>query len=91
MQQRKKPASPKGQAGFLKITRQHLLSHLQYYHRLWKLNGRVRKGNGCGLPDMVTGKRAAGGEACDTRLSWLWFLWLQAAKIQSRDSFSHIE
>ena len=36
--------------------RQYLLSRLWHYHRLWKLNCRVRDGNGCDLPDMVTGK-----------------------------------
>lgn len=36
--------------------RQHLLSRLLHYHRPRKLNDRVRDGNGCGLPGMVTGK-----------------------------------
>ena len=36
--------------------RRYLLSRLWHYHRLWKLNCRVRDGNGCDLPDMVTGK-----------------------------------
>ena len=36
---------------------------LRHYHRLWKLNGRVRNGNECDLPDMVTGIRQQGGEA----------------------------
>ena len=35
--------------------RRYLLSHLWHYHRLWKLNYRVRDGNGCDLPDMFTG------------------------------------
>ena len=35
--------------------RQYLLSHFWHYHRLWKLNYRVRDGNGCDLPDMFTG------------------------------------
>ncbi len=39
--------------------RQRLLSHFQYYHRLWKLNYRVRDENGCGLPDIVAGKGRA--------------------------------
>ncbi len=26
-----------------------------HYHRPWKLNGRVRNGNVCGLPSIVTG------------------------------------
>ena len=41
--------------GVVKI-RRYLLSRLWHYHRLWKLNCRVRDGNGCDLPDMVTGK-----------------------------------
>lgn len=36
--------------------RRYLLSRLWHYHRLWKLNCRVRDGNGCDLPDMITGK-----------------------------------
>ena len=44
------------QAGFCEKIRQHLLSHFWYYHRLRKLNYRVRNGNGCDLSDMVTGK-----------------------------------
>ena len=36
--------------------RRYLLSRFGHYHRLWKLNYRVRDGNGCDLPDMVTGK-----------------------------------
>jgi hypothetical protein len=36
--------------------RRYLLSRFGHYHRLWKLNCRVRDGNGCDLPDMVTGK-----------------------------------
>ena len=35
--------------------RRYLLSHFWHYHRLWKLNYRVRDGNGCDLPDMFTG------------------------------------
>ena len=42
--------------------RQHLLSHFWHYHRLGKLNYRVRDGNGCGLSDMVTGKKRAARE-----------------------------
>ena len=41
--------------GFVKF-RRYLLSHFWYYHRLWKLNYRVRDGNGCDLSDMFTGK-----------------------------------
>ena len=45
--------------------RRYLLSRLWHYHRLWKLNYRVRDGNGCDLPDMFTGNfvRASLGEA----------------------------
>ena len=35
----------------------NLLSRFQHYHRPWMLNGRVRNGNGCGHPGMVTGKK----------------------------------
>lgn len=45
--------------GSFDLIRQHLLSHFWYYHRLRKLNYRVRNGNGCGLSDMVTGKERA--------------------------------
>jgi hypothetical protein len=31
-----------------------------HYHRPWMLNGRVRKGNGCGHPGMLTEKLLAG-------------------------------
>ena len=41
--------------GRSKKIRRYLLSRLWHYHRLWKLNYRVRDGNGCDLPDMVTG------------------------------------
>ena len=37
-------------------TRRYLLSHFWHYHRLGKLNYRVRDGNGCDLSDIVTGK-----------------------------------
>ena len=43
----------------LKRFRQYLLSHFWHYHRLWKLNYRVRDGNGCDLPDMFTGNIAS--------------------------------
>ena len=33
-----------------------LLSRLQHYHRRRRLNDRVRNGNGCGPPAIVTGK-----------------------------------
>ena len=39
--------------------RQHLLSRFGHYHRLGKLNYRVRDGNGCGLSEIVTGKKQA--------------------------------
>lgn len=32
-----------------------LLSPAKDYHRPWMLNGRVRNGNGCGHPGMLTG------------------------------------
>jgi hypothetical protein len=34
----------------------NLLSRFTHYHRPWMLNGRVRNGNGCGHPGMLTGK-----------------------------------
>ena len=46
-----------GLGGSMDEIRRHLLSHFGYYHRLGKLNYRVRDGNGCGLSDKVTGKR----------------------------------
>jgi hypothetical protein len=61
-----KNPSPNGE-GFLK-NRRYLLSHFWYYHRLEKLNGRVRYGNACGLSDMVTGSDVAGDETRHTRL-----------------------
>ena len=33
----------------------NLLSPSTDYHRPWMLNGRVRNGNGCGHPGMLTG------------------------------------
>ncbi len=57
-----KNISPRGSrtlGGFVNEIRRHLLSHFWYYHRLRKLNYRVRNGNGCGLSDMVTGKERA--------------------------------
>ncbi len=48
--------------GSMDEIRRHLLSHFGYYHRLGKLNYRVRDGNGCGLSDMVTGKKRAARE-----------------------------
>ena len=42
------------------ITRQYLLSHLQYYHRLEVLNFCVRDGNRCDHFDMVAGRELAG-------------------------------
>ena len=33
-----------------------LLSRFWHYHRFRRLNGRVRNGNGCGPPGVVTGK-----------------------------------
>ena len=50
-----------GPHGFLAVRarrrkfRRYLLSRLWHYHRLWKLNYRVRDGNGCDLPDVFTG------------------------------------
>jgi hypothetical protein len=40
----------------------------RHYHRPWQLNGRVRNGNACDLPSMVTGSRGVGGQAGATRL-----------------------
>ena len=47
--------------GCQEINRRYLLSRFGHYHRLGKLNGRVRYGNGCDLSDMVTGRGTAGG------------------------------
>ena len=35
----------------------NLLSPAKDYHRPWMLNGRVRNGNGCDHPGMLTGRR----------------------------------
>ena len=55
------PTKQTGPHGWLAVRacvvkfRRYLLSRLWHYHRLWKLNYRVRDGNGCDLPDMFTG------------------------------------
>lgn len=41
---------------------------LRHYHRPWQLNGRVRNGNACGLPSMVTGIRSGGDQTDAARL-----------------------
>ena len=43
-------------AGSLKSPGNDLLSRGKHYHRPRMLNGRVRNGNGCGHPGLVTGK-----------------------------------
>jgi hypothetical protein len=43
----------------VKKSRRYLLSRFWHYHRLRKLNCRVRNGNGCGLSDKFTGEEAA--------------------------------
>jgi hypothetical protein len=59
--QQKNPRRPvRDWRGFLKNSRRYLLSRFGHYHRLRKLNGRVRNGNGCDLSDNVTGRSAAG-------------------------------
>jgi hypothetical protein len=40
----------------------------RHYHRPWQLNGRVRNGNACDLPSVVTGNRSAGRQAGRTRM-----------------------
>ena len=40
-----------------------------HYHRPWKLNCRVRNGNECGLPGIVTGIRYEGLWTFATRMS----------------------
>src|SRR5262249_2864851 len=42
--------------GLLNKSGDNLLSRCSHYHRPWMLNGRVRNGNGCGDPVVVTGK-----------------------------------
>ncbi len=42
-----------------------LLSRSTHYHGPRMLNGRVRNGNGCGHPGMVTGKSGEGREIRD--------------------------
>jgi hypothetical protein len=43
-------------SGLVSKSGNNLLSRCSHYHRPWMLNGRVRNGNGCGHPGMVTGK-----------------------------------
>jgi hypothetical protein len=43
-------------AGVYEKSGDNLLSRYSHYHRPWLLNGRVRNGNGCIQPGMVTGK-----------------------------------
>jgi hypothetical protein len=50
--------------------RRYLLSRLWHYHRLWKLNYRVRDGNGCDLPDMFTGNICVAAFAATNVVSW---------------------
>ena len=59
---RKKPASFRSRA-FAK-SGNNLLSRYSHYHGPWMLNGRVRNGNGCDHPGIVTGKllRLVSGE-----------------------------
>ena len=45
--------------------RRHLLSHLQYYHRLKALNYCVRDGNRCDHFDMFAGKAHRSLFTCD--------------------------
>jgi hypothetical protein len=54
--------------------RRYLLSRLWHYHRLWKLNYRVRDGNGCDLPDMFTGNILSplSRRLITSPLSWRW-------------------
>ncbi len=55
-QKKPRPARLLAVRGGRRKFRRYLLSRFWHYHRLWKLNYRVRDGNGCDLPDMVTGK-----------------------------------
>ena len=48
--------APPGDGWGLITSGNNLLSRSTHYHRLRLLNGRVRNGNGCGQPDMITGK-----------------------------------
>lgn len=40
----------------------------RHYHRPWQLNGRVRNGNACDLPSVVTGNRDGDGQADVTQV-----------------------
>ena len=42
----------------------NLLSRYSHYHRPGLLNGRVRNGNGCGHPGVLTGKFFRCGKGC---------------------------
>ena len=56
--------------GIQKINRQYLLSPFVDYHRLRKLNFRVRDGNGCDLSDMTTGSTLDDLFARPRRIQW---------------------
>ena len=60
------------------MIRRYLLSHFQDYHRLEKLNCRVRDGNGCFLLDMVAG-RSVGGRSGPAALGGCFHRWLAAS------------
>src|SRR5215813_12442513 len=52
----KNPPLTKASGGFEKKSGDDLLSRYTHYHRPRLLNGRVRNGNGCDQPGMLTGK-----------------------------------
>jgi hypothetical protein len=54
--EQKTPAEPKRNGGSRKKSGDDLLSRCTHYHRPRLLNGRVRNGNGCDQPGMLTGK-----------------------------------
>ena len=60
-----------------KIIRRYLLSHLQYYHRLRKLNYRVRNGSGVAFRICSPGKGPqtvkSDGSCLDKQQKWLSF------------------
>src|SRR5437773_2144712 len=57
---RSRKVTPQDVSRSVKNPGDNLLSHQWHYHRPRMLNGRVRNGNGCGHPGLLTGKLLAG-------------------------------
>ena len=66
----KKPFAEFTKGALEQEIRRYLLSHFWHYHRLRKLNYRVRDGNGCDLSDLVAGRSAWDLLRAQHALSW---------------------